>query len=178
MNLDKEYERKYKTLKKKLKYLIYENEAFTHEIHSLEKKVVQVQRDKNFLLERLLQYESGYGDGHTTDPEETESSDGETKPETKKKKLKAASQHPVQAQAKKRKLEKKQTDIDRLGMNAAYQRSSNVDGTTSGHMYQRLSDHHRMLSFNPNHAPTTVPAEMFNTDSSHNESEFSILEDI
>ena len=64
--------------------LLQENEAFTHEIHSLEKKVVQVQRDKNFLLERLLQYESGYGDGHTTDPEETESSDGETKPETKK----------------------------------------------------------------------------------------------
>ncbi|XP_031555831.1 uncharacterized protein LOC116292625 [Actinia tenebrosa] len=49
--------KKYKTLKRKLKFLLYEQEYFQENLQRVQKKLLRVSRDKSFLLDRLLQYE-------------------------------------------------------------------------------------------------------------------------
>ncbi|KTF88807.1 hypothetical protein cypCar_00012700 [Cyprinus carpio] len=52
-----DYKRKYKNLKRKLKFLVYEQECFQEELRRAQRKLLKVSRDKSFLLDRLLQYE-------------------------------------------------------------------------------------------------------------------------
>ncbi|XP_068616456.1 INO80 complex subunit E [Brachionichthys hirsutus] len=56
-DIDVDYKRKYKNLKRKLKFLIYEQECFQEELRRAQRKLLKVSRDKSFLLDRLLQYE-------------------------------------------------------------------------------------------------------------------------
>ncbi|XP_073967097.1 uncharacterized protein [Choristoneura fumiferana] len=67
------YKSHYLTLKKKLKYLIYENECFQDALRCSQKRLLKVSRDRSFLLDRLLQYEKP--DSSTSESEDTESSD-------------------------------------------------------------------------------------------------------
>ncbi|GAB1607988.1 INO80 complex subunit E-like [Argonauta hians] len=53
-----DYKRKYKNLKSKLKFLVYEQECFLEELRRAQRKLLKVSRDKNFLLDRLLSYEN------------------------------------------------------------------------------------------------------------------------
>ncbi|XP_075035012.1 INO80 complex subunit E isoform X2 [Mixophyes fleayi] len=53
-----DYKRKYKNLKRKLKFLIYEQECFQEELRRAQRKLLKVSRDKSFLLDRILQYEN------------------------------------------------------------------------------------------------------------------------
>ncbi|XP_065183913.1 uncharacterized protein LOC135814677 isoform X2 [Sycon ciliatum] len=53
-----EYRAKYKRLKAKLKYLVYEQECFVEEMRKTQRKLVRVSRDKSFLLDRLIKYET------------------------------------------------------------------------------------------------------------------------
>lgn len=57
-----------------------ENECYQDELKRSQRQFLQVSRDKNFLLERLLQFENV--DSTTSDSEGTDSSDSgaETKP--------------------------------------------------------------------------------------------------
>ncbi|XP_078362289.1 uncharacterized protein LOC144646531 isoform X3 [Oculina patagonica] len=68
------YRDKYKTLKRKLKFLLYEQEYFQEELRRVQKKLLRVSRDKSFLLDRLLQYESV--DHSSSDDDGTASSSG------------------------------------------------------------------------------------------------------
>ncbi|CAF97810.1 unnamed protein product, partial [Tetraodon nigroviridis] len=52
-----DYKRKYKNLKRKLKFLVYEQECFQEELRRAQRKLLKISRDKSFLLDRLLQYE-------------------------------------------------------------------------------------------------------------------------
>lgn len=85
--------KEYKFLKRKFKHLIYvssnfpsmpgismrllsllqENEAFQKALRSSQKRLLQVTRDRSFLLDRLLLYEKV--DNSTSESEETDSSD-------------------------------------------------------------------------------------------------------
>uniref|UniRef100_A0A8C5HDS8 INO80 complex subunit E-like n=1 Tax=Gouania willdenowi TaxID=441366 RepID=A0A8C5HDS8_GOUWI len=56
-DVDVDYKRKYKNLKRKLKFLVYEQECFQEELRRAQRKLLKVSRDKSFLLDRLLQYE-------------------------------------------------------------------------------------------------------------------------
>uniref|UniRef100_A0A3Q3F1T1 INO80 complex subunit E n=1 Tax=Labrus bergylta TaxID=56723 RepID=A0A3Q3F1T1_9LABR len=56
-DLEVDYKRKYKNLKRKLKFLVYEQECFQEELRRSQRKLLKVSRDKSFLLDRLLQYE-------------------------------------------------------------------------------------------------------------------------
>ncbi|CAJ0942915.1 unnamed protein product, partial [Mesorhabditis belari] len=47
----------YRTLKRKFKFLVYENECYQDQLRNLQTKLLKLSRDKNFLLDRLLQYE-------------------------------------------------------------------------------------------------------------------------
>lgn len=68
------YRDKYKTLKRKLKFLLYEQEYFQEELRRVQKKLLRVSRDKSFLLDRLLQYENV--DHSSSDDDGTASSSG------------------------------------------------------------------------------------------------------
>ncbi|XP_027052983.1 uncharacterized protein LOC113680179 isoform X1 [Pocillopora damicornis] len=68
------YRDKYKTLKRKLKFLLYEQEYFQEELRRVQKKLLRVSRDKSFLLDRLLHYENV--DHSSSDDEGTASSSG------------------------------------------------------------------------------------------------------
>ncbi|XP_069938122.1 uncharacterized protein [Cherax quadricarinatus] len=71
-----DYKAKYKTLKRKLKLLIYENECFQEELRKAQRALLRVRRDKSFLLDRLLQYQRG--PDSSSDSDQTEESDTET----------------------------------------------------------------------------------------------------
>jgi len=66
---------KYRFLKRKLRCLLYEQECFQEELRRLQRKLLRVNRDKSFLLDRLLQYEPP--EFSSSDEEETASSSEE-----------------------------------------------------------------------------------------------------
>ncbi|XP_078508558.1 INO80 complex subunit E isoform X2 [Lissotriton helveticus] len=66
-DIDVDYKRKYRNLKRKLKFLIYEQECFQEELRKAQRKLLKVSRDKSFLLDRLLQYENVDEDSSDSD---------------------------------------------------------------------------------------------------------------
>ncbi|KAM9722941.1 INO80 complex subunit E isoform 2-T2 [Menidia menidia] len=72
-DVEVDYKRKYKNLKRKLKFLVYEQECFQEELRRAQRKLLKVSRDKSFLLDRLLQYERV--DEDSTDSDATVSSE-------------------------------------------------------------------------------------------------------
>ncbi|RXG69842.1 INO80 complex subunit E [Armadillidium vulgare] len=70
-----DYKALYKNLKRKLKVLIYENECFQDELKKSQRSLLKVQRDKTFLLDRILQYQQG--PESSSDSEQTDESDNE-----------------------------------------------------------------------------------------------------
>lgn len=77
-DLEVDYKRKYKNLKRKLKFLIYEQECFQEELRRAQRKLLKVSRDKSFLLDRLLQYERVDEDSSDSDATaSSENSEGE-----------------------------------------------------------------------------------------------------
>jgi len=71
-----DYKQKYTALKRKLRFLLYEQECFLEELKKSQRKLLKVSRDKSFLLDRLLQYETV--DSSSSDSDATASSDSDT----------------------------------------------------------------------------------------------------
>ncbi|KAL2084028.1 hypothetical protein ACEWY4_019546 [Coilia grayii] len=93
-----DYKRKYKNLKRKLKFLVYEQECFQEELRKAQRKLLKVSRDKSFLLDRLLQYERV--DDDSSDSEATassENSEGEGLREREREGVKKRRSSPVVA---------------------------------------------------------------------------------
>uniref|UniRef100_A0A1A7WRG7 INO80 complex subunit E n=1 Tax=Iconisemion striatum TaxID=60296 RepID=A0A1A7WRG7_9TELE len=77
-DVEVDYKRKYKNLKRKLKFLVYEQECFQEELRRAQRKLLKVSRDKSFLLDRLLQYERVDEDSSDSDATvSSENSEGE-----------------------------------------------------------------------------------------------------
>ncbi|XP_010790109.1 INO80 complex subunit E isoform X3 [Notothenia coriiceps] len=77
-DVEVDYKRKYKNLKRKLKFLVYEQECFQEELRRSQRKLLKVSRDKSFLLDRLLQYERVDEDSSDSDATvSSENSEGE-----------------------------------------------------------------------------------------------------
>ncbi|MFH4976140.1 hypothetical protein AB6A40_002849 [Gnathostoma spinigerum] len=78
----------YRLLKKRFKFLVYENECYQEELRNLQRKLLKLSRDKNFLLDRLIQYEklSDSSDDSDTNSVKTV----EEKPKSVKKKSRPA----------------------------------------------------------------------------------------
>ncbi|XP_016319530.1 INO80 complex subunit E-like [Sinocyclocheilus anshuiensis] len=72
-----DYKRKYKNIKRKLKFLVYEQECFQEELRRAQRKLLKVSRDKSFLLDRLLQYERVDEESSDSDATVSSDSDGE-----------------------------------------------------------------------------------------------------
>ncbi|XP_011405381.1 PREDICTED: INO80 complex subunit E-like [Amphimedon queenslandica] len=52
------YKHKYRELKRRLKYLVYENECFEADIRDARAKLLQISREKSFLLDHLMSHET------------------------------------------------------------------------------------------------------------------------
>ncbi|CAJ0598323.1 unnamed protein product [Cylicocyclus nassatus] len=72
----------YRILKRRFKYLVYENECYQEELRNLQRKLLKLSRDKNFLLDRLGQFEK-FSDSSDEDSDASHKTCDE-KPKTKK----------------------------------------------------------------------------------------------
>ncbi|CAG9786743.1 unnamed protein product [Diatraea saccharalis] len=191
------YRIQYLTLKKKLKYLIYENECFQDALRSSQKRLLKVSRDRSFLLDRLLQYEKP--DSSTSESEDTESSDDTDNNRVdaiKRKKLDANASHQNTAPAlskgantvkRKRVFIPKKTNANHTqqATNAIMTKASPALGfglsPGDGHMTpeeveRHLQSRQSYLELLPERAPPTVPTEMFSNDPSLDSESNDVLE--
>ncbi|VVC89606.1 uncharacterized protein LOC126976509 [Leptidea sinapis] len=195
------YRAQYLSLKKKLKYLIYENECFQDALRSSQKRLLKVSRDRSFLLDRLLQYEKP--DSSTSESEDTESSDDAqcTNSNTvKRKKLEVApGQQTVSTPSSVNKglnsnMKRKRAVVPKktTNTNNPHQTSGNMMSklspalgfglnTSDGHMTpeeveRHLQSRQTYLELLPERAPPTVPTEMFSNDPSLDSESNDVLE--
>ncbi|CAK1580274.1 unnamed protein product [Parnassius mnemosyne] len=194
------YEAQYLTLKKKLKYLIYENECFQDALRSSQKRLLKVCRDRSYLLDRLLQYEKY--DSTTSDSEDTESSDDMSYNHVdaaKRKKLEASAvqQHistPSSLNKNVNAIKRKRATIQKKTPNASHSHQANPSmlskaspalgfslSTSDGHMTpeeveRHLQSRQSYLELLPERAPPTVPTEMFSNDPSLDSESNDVLE--
>ncbi|KAG7294826.1 hypothetical protein JYU34_022705 [Plutella xylostella] len=193
------YRSHYLTLKKKLKYLIYENECFQDALRSSQKRLLKVSRDRSFLLDRLLQYEKA--DSTTSESEDTESSDDgdfhRVEP-VKRKKVEQNPGHPnistPAAVNRSQNAVKRKRAVAKKPPNAAHQQhlgaftskaspalGFGLAGAGDGHMTpeeveRHLQSRQSYLELLPERAPPTVPTEMFSNDPSLDSESNDVLE--
>ncbi|PIK53805.1 putative INO80 complex subunit E [Apostichopus japonicus] len=74
-----DYKEKCRTLKRKLRFLVHEQECFQEELRKAQRKLLKVSRDKNFLLDRLLQYEKVIFSGSDSEPTDSSEDEKEAK---------------------------------------------------------------------------------------------------
>jgi len=181
---DLEYKDKYRNLKRKLKFLIYENECFSMEIRNMEKRLLRVLKDRTFLLDILTQHENGSPEFDSTDDDMTDSSDGEikmpVKASEKKKRMKITTTKKNPGTITKTK-KKPQNKLDKNKLSAKADAIHNLIAEDSlvskhlaGHMTPEEVERHLEsrraqqsqleFSFAPDKAPATVPTEMFSND--------------
>jgi len=181
---DPEFKDKYRNLKRKLKFLIYENECFSMEIRNMEKRLLRVLKDRTFLLDILTQHENGSPEFDSTDDDMTDSSEGDIKMPVKisekKKRMKIVpTKKPAGAISKSKKkpqnkLEKSKSSAKLDAIHNLVVEDSLVSKHLAGHMTPEEVERHLEsrraqqsqleFSFAPDKAPTTVPTEMFSND--------------
>ncbi|GLG98469.1 INO80 complex subunit E [Gryllus bimaculatus] len=178
------YKTQYRNLKRKLKYLIYENECFQETLKNMQRQLLKATRDRSFLLDRLLQYEKV--DVTTSESEETESSDeAETPrpdPVRRKKPESNVNSHSASGQSsgsgskgqsavKKRrpnpKSSAKQNSVPPLQVFGNVPVSMLPDGhMTSEEVDRHLESRQSYMEPVPEKALSYVPTEMFSNDPS------------
>ncbi|XP_043282759.1 INO80 complex subunit E [Venturia canescens] len=179
------YKDQYRNLKRKLKFLIYENECFQEALRSTQRKLLKVNRDKSFLLDRLLQYEKV--DASFSESDETESSEDEiVRMDTSKRKkpevnvnnhtphhpvpVTVAPMKPLNTSKKKKptpKIPKVQNPPSVQSPNNTVSMSFVSDGhMTPEEVERHLESRQTYLELVPEKAPPTVPTEMFSNDPS------------
>ncbi|XP_063624078.1 INO80 complex subunit E [Cydia splendana] len=194
------YKSHYLTLKKKLKYLIYENECFQDALRCSQKRLLKVSRDRSFLLDRLLQYEKP--DSSTSESDETESSDDadyNRADALKRKKIEASAAHQtVSAAATPNKnanpVKRKRAVVPKKPPNTTHLHQTNMAMLSKaspalgfglspgdGHMTpeeveRHLQSRQSYVELLPERAPPTVPTEMFSNDPSLDSESNDVLE--
>ncbi|XP_059052867.1 uncharacterized protein LOC131847323 [Achroia grisella] len=193
------YRAQYIALKKKLKYLIYENECFQDALRCGQKRLLKVSRDRSFLLDRLLQYEKH--ESTTSESDDTESSDDtdyNRHDNMKRKKNPDGSIAHISTPSALAKgpnaTKRKRAVVPKKGHNASHLHPtsgamlSKVSPALSfgvaasdGHMTpeeveRHLQSRQSYLELLPERAPPTVPTEMFSNDPSLDSESNDVLE--
>ncbi|XP_037083669.1 uncharacterized protein LOC119104097, partial [Pollicipes pollicipes] len=152
------YRVKYSKLKRKLRTLVFENESYRDELMRCQRKLLKLNRDKCFLLDRLLQYETAV---NSSDSETTEGSDTEADSKHSRRKLEAGAERSP-AKRKKQILK---------GKNVAARSQVSRSFGDNGHMTPEEVERHlesRTAVKNPDmvpeRAPLTVPRQLFSTE--------------
>ncbi|KAF6204421.1 hypothetical protein GE061_002762 [Apolygus lucorum] len=168
------YKAKYRSFKRKLKFLIYENECFQEALRINQRKMLKVSRDKSFLLDRLLNYEKV--DVTSSEGDDTESSDDETgRAEAKRRKMDmglgsgplpfntgSSSKSNTPAKKKKPPPKVKSSSLNQL-------QNIQVPAIVDDHMTTEEIERHlesRQRFMELDKTPTTMPSEMFSNDPS------------
>jgi len=166
-----DYKIQYNTLKKKLKFLLYENEFFQDALRSSQRRLLKVTRDRTFLLDRLLQYEKP--EISSSESDETESSDDDSRSENpKKRKHDSANSSANNSQGKGAnppKKKKQAASNKKLNSGNATENESSVpaDGhMTAEEVERHLQSRQSLMELVPERAPATVPNEMFSNEPS------------
>uniref|UniRef100_A0A1A9W6E9 INO80 complex subunit E N-terminal domain-containing protein n=1 Tax=Glossina brevipalpis TaxID=37001 RepID=A0A1A9W6E9_9MUSC len=176
-----DYKAQYRYLKRKLKFLIYENEFFQDALRSNQRRLLKVSRDRAFLLDRLLQYEKPENTSSESDETE-ESSEDETTKETKKRKLEANANGVAigSTRGRKKKIVAPPNNNDGTIIEKSAITSQQLDEPQQQQQQEQfISTQHftsteleRQLSKRPimdmiaERAPATVPVEMFSNEPS------------
>ncbi|XP_011503688.1 PREDICTED: uncharacterized protein LOC105366819 [Ceratosolen solmsi marchali] len=172
------YKSRYRNLKQKFKYLIYENECFQEALRSTQRQLLKANRDKSFLLDRLLHYEKLNTSFSESDGDTDTSEDDISRTETLKRKksdFSIAGEAYVYTSAtsksynsnKKKKTISKSTKINTISSDANNSLSCTL--ISDGHMTpeeveRHLESRQSYLELVPEKAPPTVPTEMFSND--------------
>ena len=175
------YKDQYRELKKQLKFLLYENESFQETLRSTQRQLLKVNRDKNFLLDRILNFEQVYASLSESN-NDTESSDDEAsdvKSVKRKKEYFETNQcynqsytidtNKVQHINKRKKIAHKpiKQEMFCTDVNNVHPCSSISDGhMTPEEVEKHLESRRNYLEMVPEKAPPTVPTEMFSNDTS------------
>ncbi|XP_073981823.1 uncharacterized protein [Rhodnius prolixus] len=170
------YKAQYRSFKRKLKFLIYENECFQEALRNNQRRMLKVSRDKSFLLDRLLNYEKV--EVTSSEGEDTESSDDETgRADAKRRKvdmglsisnsnLNSGGSSKSQTPAKKKKppAPKGGKSSSQPQLQSA-QTPTIIDGhMTSEEVERHLESRQRYMEIDK--PPVTIPTEMFSNDPS------------
>ncbi|KAL1140534.1 hypothetical protein AAG570_000464 [Ranatra chinensis] len=169
------YKAQYRSFKRKLKFLIYENECFQEALRNNQRRMLKVTRDRSFLLDRLLHYEKV--EVTSSEGEDTESSDDETgRADAKRRKLNmgintftsgftsgGSSKAPTPAKKKKPSTPKAIKSSSHSQLPTV--QSSAMDGhMTSEEVERHLEGRQRYMEIDK--TPVTMPTEMFSNDPS------------
>ncbi|GAB6030027.1 hypothetical protein CHUAL_005714 [Chamberlinius hualienensis] len=151
------FKQKYKNLKRKFRYLIYENECFQEELKRAHRRLLKVNQDKSFLLDRLLQYEKI--EDTSSDSDGTISSDSDLDNFSMKKKRSTTStisnSHGFPSTS----------NPPNTSRSSVSEPSAKRDGhMTSEEIERHLESRRTLLDLVPERAPPTVPTEMFSSD--------------
>ncbi|KAK4872475.1 hypothetical protein RN001_014504 [Aquatica leii] len=177
-NEESKCKKQYKFLKRKFKHLIYENEAFRVALRAAQKRLLTVTRDRNFLLDRLLQYEKIDVSSESEDTESSDDQDSIRVEPVKKRKIDASNGSTmygkVLSTVKRKKpmvsRPPKQLNHPLLQMPlSTISSSSNI--MSDGHMTpeeveRHLQSRQSYMELVPERAPLTVPTEMFSNEPS------------
>ncbi|BES97380.1 INO80 complex subunit E [Nesidiocoris tenuis] len=166
------YKAKYRTFKRKLKFLIYENECFQEALRINQRKMLKVSRDKSFLLDRLLNYEKV--DVTSSEGDETESSDDEAgRAEAKRRKFDmgsgilpfnsgSSSKSATPAKKKKPPAKVKSSSLTQLSNISTPMMSDGQMATDD--LDRHLESRQRFMDIDK--TPPAMPSEMFSNDPS------------
>ncbi|KAJ6640108.1 INO80 complex subunit E [Pseudolycoriella hygida] len=154
-----DYKAQYNTLKKKLKFLLYENEFFQDALRSSQRRHLKVTRDRSFLLDRLQKYEKP--EVTSSESEDTEdSSDEDVRNDGKKRKIDSAGKNPNPPK-------KKKVAPKKVAMNQMMNNIQSIDGhMTAEEVERHLKSRQSFMELVPERAPPTVPNEMFSNEPS------------
>jgi len=185
-NEESKCKKQYKFLKRKFKHLLYENEMFRVALRTAQKRLLTVSRDRNFLLDRLLQYEKVETSSESEDTESSDDQDSMRAEPAKKRKLDSGLSHnngssiasgKMLAAAKRKKSTpsvrppKQQISHPILQMPVSTISSGSSNILSDGHMTpeeveRHLQSRQSYMELVPERAPLTVPTEMFSNEPS------------
>ncbi|KAF5278069.1 hypothetical protein FQA39_LY18395 [Lamprigera yunnana] len=177
LNEESKCREQYKSLKRKFKHLIYENEGFRVALRAAQKQLLIITRDRNFLLDRLLEHEKV---NSSSESEDTESSDDQDSIKAEPlKKRKPDSSNGTSMYGKMLPIKKKRIMTSKPSKQVNYQLlqvpcstvSSNNAIVSDGHMTpeeveRHLQSRQSYMELVPERAPLTVPTEMFSNEPS------------
>jgi len=175
---ESKFKKEYKYLKRKFQNLIYENEAFQQALRTAQKRLLQVSRDRSFLLDKLLMHEKI--EHSTSESEATESSEDEqpVKVEPVKRKKNdnshTSNAHQINSGRTVPASKKRRSNTSRSSSKQTHQPMQLQMPTTNvlsdGHMTPEEVERHlqsqTFLDLVPERAPLTVPTEMFSNEPS------------
>ncbi|XP_055682777.1 uncharacterized protein LOC129789756 isoform X2 [Lutzomyia longipalpis] len=163
-----DFKAQYMMLKKKFKFLIYENEFLQDSLRVTQRRFLKASRDKSFLLDKLLQYEKP--ELTSSESEDTDTSEDETtrSDQVKRKKLDGIStgSNSIQSrnsnvQPKRKKPVAKKPQIHVTGSTSSLPSDGHM---TAEEIERHLQSRHSLMELLPE--TPTVPHEMFSNEPS------------